>query len=209
PIYEEKSSPLLKDPWAARDDYIRVILDRSQESLAQFFATHGSHLLTPAEQVAALKLLEMQRHAMLMYTSCGWFFDELSGLETVQVIQYAGRAVRLAQDFDDGQIEGEFLERLALAKSNLPEHGDGKQIYDKWVKPAFVTMDQVAGHYGISSLFEAYGQQTKIFCYGVEREEYYLEGEGKQRLAAGRARFGSEITGETAKLTFGVLHLGD
>ena len=209
PLYEEKSSPLLKDPWAARDDYIRVILDRSQECVAQFFTTHASHTLTPAEEVAALKLLEIQRHAMLMYTSCGWFFDELSGLETVQVIQYAGRAVRLAQDFDGGQLEGEFLERLAAAKSNLPEHGDGKQIYEKWVKPAFVTMDQLAGHYGISSLFESYGQQTRIFCYSVEREEYYLEGEGKQRLAAGRARFSSEITHETANLTFGVLHLGD
>jgi alpha-amylase/alpha-mannosidase (GH57 family) len=209
PLYEEKSRPLLKDPWGARDDYIRVILNRSQESVEQFFAAHSGHLLTPAEQVATLKLLEIQRHAMLMYTSCGWFFDELSGLETVQVIQYAGRAVRLAQDFDDGQIESEFLERLAAAKSNLPEHGDGKQIYQKWVKPAFVTMDQVAGHYAISSLFESYGQQTRIFCYGVEREEYYLEGEGKQRLAAGRARFSSEITRETDNLTFGVLHLGD
>ena len=93
---------------------------------------------------------------MLMYTSCGWFFDEISGIETVQVIQYAGRAIQLARDFWDDDLEAEFLEALSKAKSNLPEHGDGKQIYEKWVKPATVTLDKVAAHYGISSLFKAH-----------------------------------------------------
>ena len=209
PLYEEKAAPLLKDPWSARDDYIRVILDRSQDNLSKFFADHATHALQPDEQVAALKLLEIQRHAMLMYTSCGWFFGELSGLETVQVIQYAGRAVQLAQNFLGDPIESDFLDRLAAAKSNLPEHGDGKQIYEKWVKPTFVTADQVAGHYAISSLFETYSERTHIFCYDVEREDYSFEVNGKQRLAVGRARFSSEITRETASLGFGVLHLGD
>jgi alpha-amylase/alpha-mannosidase (GH57 family) len=209
PLYEEKAGPLLKNPWLARDEYIRVILDRSQENVAKFLADHGTHSLQPDEQITALKLLEMQRHAMLMYTSCGWFFDELSGLETVQVIQYAGRAVRLGQDFLGDQLESGFLERLALAKSNLPEHGDGKLLYEKWVKPGFVAADEVAAHYAISSLFESYGQQTKVYCYDVEREDYSLEVEGKQRLAVGRARIHSAITYESATLSFGVLHLGD
>ena len=65
--------------------------------------------------VAVLSLLEMQRHAMLMYTSCGWFFDELSGMETVQIIQYAGRAMQLAESYCIQSIETPFLERLALA----------------------------------------------------------------------------------------------
>jgi hypothetical protein len=209
PLYEDKAAPLLKNPWSARDYYIRVILDRSPENAEEFFACQATHPLTPDEQVAALKLLEIQRHAMLMYTSCGWFFDELSGLETVQVIQYAGRAVRLAQDFLGNGLEAEFEERLAAAKSNLPEHGDGKQIYEKWVKPAFVSTAQVAGHYAISSLFESYGERTRIYCYDVSREDYSLEAEGKQRMAVGRARFGSTITQEAATLAFGVLHLGD
>jgi alpha-amylase/alpha-mannosidase (GH57 family) len=209
PSYEEQARPLLKDPWLARDEYIRVILDRSQENLDKFFAEHATRPLQPNEQVTAFKLLEIQRHAMLMYTSCGWFFDELSGLETVQVIQYAGRAVRLAQDFLGEQIESDFLDRLALAKSNLPEHGDGRQIYEKWVKPAFVTIDQLAGHYAISSLFETYGQKIQIYCYNATREHYSLEMEGRQRLAVGRARFRSEVTREAATLSFGVLHLGD
>ena len=87
----------------------------------------------------------MQRHAMLMYTSCGWFFDELSGLETVQVIHYAGRAVDLAREFLGQEVEAQFLERSAQAKSNLPEYGDGARIYEKWVKPAAVDIRKTGG----------------------------------------------------------------
>ena len=209
PVYEEKARPLLKDAWRARDAYISVVLDRSDASLSQFFANHAVRPLTEREQVTALKLLEMQRHAMLMYTSCGWFFDELSGLETVQVILYAGRVVELAKEFVDWNIERQFMERLRLAKSNLPEHGDGAQIYEKWVKPAFIDINRVAGHYAMTSLFENYGDKTRIYCYDVERAGFSLETGGKQRLATGSARFCSEITRECATISFAVLHMGD
>jgi alpha-amylase/alpha-mannosidase (GH57 family) len=209
PFYEQQAAPLLKDPWGARDEYIQVVLNRAEENVLNFLAKHATHSLSEEEQVAALKLLEMQRHAMLMYTSCGWFFDELSGLETVQVIQYAGRAIHLAQDLGAKCIESRFMEQLAAAKSNIPEHGDGKQVYEKWVKSAFVSTDQLAGHYAISSLFESFGERTKIYCYNVQREDYTLDVEGKQKLAVGRARFSSEITREFASLGFAVLHLGD
>jgi hypothetical protein len=115
----------------------------------------------------------------------------------------------LAQEFLGPQLESQFLEHLGLAKSNLPEHGDGARIYEKWVKPAFVNIEKVAGHYAMSSLFENYDEKTRVYCYRVEREEYSLEVEGRQRLAIGRARFSSEITREFATLNFGVLHLGD
>jgi alpha-amylase/alpha-mannosidase (GH57 family) len=209
PLFEEKASPLLKNPRDARDEYIQVILNRSDASVDAFFGKHATHPLSPEEQVAALKLLEMQRHAMLMYTSCGWFFDELSGLETVQVIHYAGRVVEMAKAFIGAEIEPEFLEHLRQAKSNLREHGDGAQIYDKWVRPAAVDIEKLAGHYAISSLFENYGEKTGIYCYDVDREQYSLEAEGKLRLAMGRARFSSEVTRESATMSFGVLHLGD
>ncbi len=209
PFYEQKAGSLLKDVWAARDEYVQVILNRAEENVRNFLHNHATHPLGNEEQVAALKLLEMQRHAMLMYTSCGWFFDELSGLETVQVMQYAGRAIRLAQDLGADGIESGFMDRLAAAKSNLPDNRDGKTIYEKWVKPAAVSTDQVAGHYAISSLFEPFGERTKIYCYNVEREDYTLEVEGKQKLAVGRARFNSEVTTESASLGFAVLHLGD
>ncbi len=99
PLYESEAGKILKDPWLARDDYISVILDRSPENIASFFARHAPRDLNEDEQHAALRLLEMQRHAMLMFTSCGWFFDEISGIETVQVIQYAARAIQLAACF--------------------------------------------------------------------------------------------------------------
>jgi hypothetical protein len=208
-VFEEKAGALLKDVWAARNDYIRVILDRSDASVEAFFKEHGKRELSAEEKVVALKLLEMQRHAMLMYTSCGWFFDELSGLETVQVIHYAGRAIELAKEFLGEQVEPQFLEHLRAAKSNIKEHGDGAQIYEKWVKPASVNIEKLAGHYAISSLFENYSEKTGIYCYQVDREQYSLEAEGKLRLAIGRARFSSQITRESALLSFGVLHLGD
>ena len=208
-VFEEKARALLKDPWRARDAYISVVLDRSDASVSVFFADQAVRLLNEQEQVAALKLLELQRHAMLMYTSCGWFFDELSGLETVQVILYAGRVVELARGFVDWNLEEQFVERLRQAKSNLPEHGDGAQIYEKWVKPAFIDIDRVAGHFAITSLFENYSEKTRIYCYDVEREQFSLATSGKQRLATGRARFRSEITREAKTVSFAVLHLGE
>jgi alpha-amylase/alpha-mannosidase (GH57 family) len=207
--YEKQARELLRDPWAARDEYIAVVLDRSEDSLDRFFGEHATRELRPHERVRALELLELQRHAMLMYTSCGWFFDELSGIETVQVIHYAGRAVQLAQKlFRDPNIEKQFVERLAAAKSNLP-HGDGAAIYQKWTKSAAVDLEKVAAHYAISSLFERYGERTSIYCYDVQPEDYHSFEFGKARLAVGRAHITSRITRETGTFSFGVLHFGD
>jgi alpha-amylase/alpha-mannosidase (GH57 family) len=209
PKYEEKGGELLKDVWAARDGYIDVILNRSEESLAKFFAQHACHELDSNEKVTALKLLEMQRHAMLMYTSCGWFFDDLSGIETVQVIHYAGRVISLAQQLFPGYNETPFLDRLAKAKSNLSEHGDGAQIYEKFVKPAEVDFLKLAAHYAISSLFESFPDHARIYCYTVDREQYSSHQAGKLKLAVGRAQFTSGITCDSELLSFGVLHFGD
>ncbi len=210
PRYEQRAGEFLKDPWAARNDYIAVILDRSSESVDRFLAAHVRRELDDAAKSEVLKLLEMQRHAMLMYTSCGWFFDEISGLESTQVLHYAGRALQLArQVFADESIEPEFTSRLAAAKSNIPEHRDGALIYEKWVKPAVVDLPSMAAHYSISSIFESYGEQARIYSYDVEREDYNRLEAGRQRLAIGRARFTSRITRESATLSFGVLHFGD
>ena len=209
PKYQEMASQFLKDPWVARDDYIAVVLDRSPENIQRFFERHRTRELNAAEVVILLKLLELQRHAMLMYTSCGWFFDELSGIETVQVIQYAGRAVQLAQELFGDDIEQNFLERLELAKSNISKHSDGRKIYEKFVRPAIVDLTKVTAHFAISSLFEQYGEQAEIYCYNVDIEDYQTSECGKAKLAAGKARVTSAITTESATLSFGVLHLGD
>ena len=208
--YEEMARAFFKDPWAARNNYIHVILDRSPESRERFGATNFRRKsLKSGDRVNVWKLLEMQRHAMLMYTSCGWFFDELSGIETVQVIQYAGRVVQLAEELFGPGIEPRFLEKLALAKSNLPEHGDGAAIYEKFVKPASVDLLKVGAHYAMSSLFESYPDNTRIYAYSVDNKDYRLKRSGKMRLAFGKARLTSEITQESEMLMFGVLHFGD
>ena len=133
-VYETKAKEILKDPWAVRDDYINVILDRHDENVDAFLSRHAVRDLSHDDKVAVLKLMEIQRHAMLMYTSCGWFFDELSGIETVQVIQYAGRAIQLAQDVLGQDFEEGFLKLLEHAQSNIPEHGNGRAIYNKFAR---------------------------------------------------------------------------
>ena len=144
-----------------------------------------------------------------MYTSCGWFFDDLSGIETVQVIQYAGAALHLAHAlFGDG-VENGFLERLAQARSNLHAQGDGASLYAKWVRPAVVDLAKVGAHYAISSLFEGYPERMRLYSYSVEREDQRIVQAGRARLLLGRAWFLSEITQERQYLTYGVLHYGD
>jgi hypothetical protein len=207
--YYEKACTVLKDPWAARDEYIRVVLDRSPESLKAYFSRHAAHALNAEETTTALKLLEMQRHAMLMYTSCGWFFDELSGIETVQVIFYTGRVIQLAEELFGDPMELPFLELLAAAASNLPEMGNGADIYKRWVKPAVVNLVGVGAHYAISSLFDGHEQQNSIYCYDVDRHDFHVEQSGRSRLVAGCARIRSRITLEEVDISFGVLHLGD
>ncbi len=207
--FEKLGSTLLKDPWAARDAYISVVLDRSQAVRNRFGEEHFARPLQHEEQVVVWKLMELQRHAMLMYTSCGWFFDELSGIETVQVIQYAGRVVQLAERLFGDSIEEDFLARLALAKSNLTEYGDGAAIYCKYVKPAIVDLEKVGAHYSISSLFAPYGERTDIFSYTVKRLDYHTGDAGKMRMAIGQADFTSKVTQQSEVLTFWVVHFGD
>ncbi len=208
--YEQIAGRLLKEPWAARNDYINVILDRSLENLASFLKNHAVRSPASDKITTILKLLELQRHLMLMYTSCGWFFDDLSGIETVQVLQYAGRAVQLAQDvLGDETVEPEFLHRLEAARGNIPQHRNGRHLYEKAVKGTMVDLLKVGAHYAVSSLFEEYPSQTKIFAYSVDQEAYQVHESGRLRLALGRARFTSEITRESATLSFGVLHFGD
>jgi alpha-amylase/alpha-mannosidase (GH57 family) len=204
--YEKEAARYLNDPWEARNGYIGVVLDRSPESYQRFIAAHFRRKNPQrADQVSVWKLLEMQRHAMLMYTSCGWFFDELSGIETVQVIQYAGRVVQLAtQLFGDG-LEGPFLEKLALAKSNIPEHGDGAGVYTRCVQPAMLDLRKLGAHYAMSSLFEKFPATARIYSYSVEAKNYRLKRSGERRLAFGKIRLTSEITQETEMLVFGVV----
>jgi alpha-amylase/alpha-mannosidase (GH57 family) len=206
--YEARAINLLKDPWAARNAYISVILDRSSESIERFFGQHAGHPLNEEDETKALRLLEMQRHALLMFTSCGWFFDELSGIETVQIIQYAARAIQLAGHFGETLEEG-FLDLLAKAESNLPDPHDGRRIYDKYVKPAIMTRESIAAHYAISSLFQSYSEETRIYAFTIRQEDRQLFTVGKTRLATGRIKIVFLNSRSSDVLTYAVFHTGD
>src|SRR5690606_29666805 len=229
PLYQERGREYLRDPWAARNDYIDVILERSAERMGAFLRAHAKGEPDEAQRVTILKLLEMQRHLMLMYTSCGWFFDEVSGIETVQVLQYAGRAIQLARDAAraarrDGvpglpavgasqpepeTLEAAFLQRLARTESNVPEYDNGAKVYEKFVKPAMVDLQGVAAHYAISSVFEPYGERTQIYCYRFHREDHHYSEVGRAKLAVGRARVVSRTVRREATFGYAVLHFGD
>ncbi|MFZ0338400.1 MAG: DUF3536 domain-containing protein [Terracidiphilus sp.] len=212
PLCEQHGSELFRDVWAARDAYIQVVLDRSTESVDRFLAAQQAHPLNDDERVRALELMEMQRHAQLMFTSCGWFFDDIAGIETVQVIAYAARVLQLAvQVFGEqaAPLEPAFLARLAEARSDDPKAGDGARIYKKCVETQELHLEQVAAHYAISSVFSSFADETELFCYRVHRISFEIHTSGRGRLALGRVHVASTITGHAQSFSFAVLHFGD
>lgn len=209
-VYRDKAGELFDDPWAAREGYIDVVLDRSEESLRRFFERHAARPLFADERVSALKLLEMQRHAMLMYTSCGWFFDEISGIETVQVVQYAARAMQLAREAAGIDFEPAYQKLLERAPSNLPEFATGAAVYERYVKPGVVDLLRVGAHFAASSLFSDSREPAgDIYSYRVRSETFERLTLGRQKLVLGRATLRSAVTLEETPVTFAVLHLGD
>ena len=216
PLTEQAGAGLLHDVWEARDAYIDVMLcaktPGAGAAIEQFFAARAKHTLSVAERQLVLQMMEMQRHTQLMYTSCGWFFDDISGIETVQVIAYAARALRLAAEIfglNSDLLEWQFVERLRQAKSNSSEWKDGGEIFRKLVKTMEVNLKQVAAHYAISSVFSSYPDETVLFCYTVRRLDYEVLNSGRARLAIGRCRITSTLTEEAEEVCFAALHFGD
>ncbi|NJL87648.1 MAG: DUF3536 domain-containing protein, partial [Leptolyngbyaceae cyanobacterium SM1_1_3] len=207
-VFESAGGEFFRDPWQVRDAYVQVIRDRSVENIENFISRHQKRSLKPAESCDALRLLEMQRHALLMYTSCGWFFEEISRPEGTQLLRYASRALELAGEVTGAQLEAEFVERLAAAPSNVSYFKEGAGIYRHLVIPSRVSLEQVAAHYAISSLFTTYHHEQRIYCYSVYQADYQRQRMGPLTLAVGQLEIVSEITREKASLAFAVLHIG-
>lgn len=208
PHFEEHASQLLRDPWEARDDYVSVVLDRSARNVDAFLARHALRRFSPADEVRTLELMELQRHAMLMYTSCGWFFNDVSGIETVQVLQYAARVAQLSDDLFGRPLEPQLMEMLEGAVSNVPEAGNGRRIYEEQVLPKRVDLLAVAAHHAVSSLFEGTPHGGRIYSYRVGLEQHDQKKAGDATLAVGRSRVSSEITRESEIVTYALLHFG-
>jgi alpha-amylase/alpha-mannosidase (GH57 family) len=197
PLFEARAGLLLKDPWAARDDYIQVVLDRSPESLAGFLARHATRRLGRDEVVRAVKCLELERQRMLMYTSCGWFFDELSGIETVQILRYAARVIELARELEGcSGMEDGFVRRLAAAPSNRPELATGDVVYRRLALPALVTPARVVAHDAAARLEEPAVRERRFHAFRVELLDGDAATRGDATLRVGWVRVTSEVTTE-------------
>ena len=204
-VFEKEGEKIFKDVWEARDRYIDVILDRSPERIRSFFERYGFKDLDEKEKIKGLKLLEMQRHALQMYTSCGWFFNDLAGIETILILQHAARTIQLAEELIGQGIEGKFLQHLSMAKSNLPEMGRGDQVYQRLVKPRQVTPEKVVNHFAISSLFDGGDGEKKIFSYLVEKIHYEKMGKGEDLLVIGQVKVTPEAIPESKEFLFGLI----
>ena len=215
-VYVDIGRKYFNDPWEARDRYIDVLQYSLRDGLAensivldQFFEQQcGSKVSTSAQRIDALRLLEMQRHALLMFNSCGWFFVELSRPETVQILRYAARAIELAADVAGVLLEDEFIQRLAKAPSNLAEFKDGKGVYRHQVATNRISLAQVAAQYALSSTLGNYARSQQIYCYQIQQQDYQMQRIGSMSLAIGQIQLVSGITQESVNYIFAVLHLG-
>ncbi len=191
--------------WDVRNNYIDVILTRTEANIKKFQNEYFLPDLSDEEKVRGMKLLEIQRQALLMYTSCGWFFSEISGIETVQIMKYAARAMQLAAYFTKKNFEKEFLEILKDAKSNIQEYGTGKDIYERFVKPSVVTPKQVASLWAISSLYDDFGDEEDVYCYKIKSYDYQKVQKGTSTFVIGHIEMQSRITLESVNQIFALV----
>src|SRR5436190_1805883 len=205
-LYEREAGKLVRDPWRARDEFIEVVLDPERRGATAFVAKHAHHELAADDRIKALKLLEMQRQTMLMYTSCGWFFAEVSGLETVQILKYAARALQLAREASGVDLEPAFKAALERAPSNLAERENARRVYEQEVQPSIATLETVAAHYAIAGLVEDFPRRARIFCHDVQTSFRRREDAGTAALSVARIEVKSLITQEQLDLTTCVLH---
>lgn len=204
-IFEKEGKNYFKKPWDARNKYIDVILDRSELTIKKFQKDNFVKELSEEKRVKAMELLEMQRQAMLMYTSCGWFFSEISGIETTQIMKYAARAMQLAQSFSKKDLEKHFLELLSEAKSNFTEFGTGKDIFEKFVKPSIVTIKQIASLWAVSSLYKDYDDEEDVYCYKIKKHSYKKVSKGTSKFIIGHIEIQSQITLQKSNVMFALV----
>ncbi|MBI4642730.1 MAG: DUF3536 domain-containing protein [Deltaproteobacteria bacterium] len=208
-LFESQGQKYFRDPWAARNAYIQVILERNPETMARFFSQEGAPNLSQSDWVPSLKLLEMQRHALLMYTSCGWFFADLAGLETMQVLKYAARALQLGQNFTAEPLEASFLEHLGRAVSNVPAAGTGRDLYVSRIKPLVVDFPKVVNQWAISWLKDRQRLcPTNIYHFKVETLEVGDKEQGSLILGSGTLRLTSGTTLKSQVLNFFTVYMG-
>jgi len=207
-IYQDGLKKFVDDPWAMRNEYIDVIFDRSKPNVTKFLRKHVRGKPSDQERTHIMRLLEMQRNAMLMYTSCGWFFNDISGIETLQILQYACRAIQLGESESNVRFEDQFLEDLDKGESNIKEEGTGKDIYLKNIKPYQLSLTQVGMHYAVASLFADNPQSLTVLNYECNSIFFERKSAGLQKLAYGTTQVKSKVTTSQKEFSFVVVYLG-
>ena len=206
-LYVKELKPYKVDPWALRNRYIDVLLNRDPERSEEFLKDEFGSLGKP-ERTHIMRLLEMQRHELLMFTSCGWFFDEISGIETVQILQYACRAIQLAESESTVNLHSEFLKQISKAKSNLNNFADGADVYTQKVLPSQLTLTQIGMHYAVASLYAENLDDIDIFNYTCKSSHFKRITQGTQRLVVGRTHVKSKVTLSEKHFSYIVLYFG-
>lgn len=204
-IFETEASRIFKDPWAARNDYVNVILRRNDDTIRRFLRDHCSQAIEPQR---ALRIMEVQRNAMLMYTSCGWFFDEVSGIETTQIMQYACRAMQLVSQISEANLELEFRKRLEHVPSNVATLANASNVYTKFVLPSKINLQRVGMHYAVASIFEEDLESFPVFNYSTANEIFIRKEAGEQKLVLGVTKVRSNVTRSEKRFAFAVIYMG-
>ena len=204
-VFENEGQKYFDNVWNVRNKYINVILDRNEMNVKKFQQENFKPDLTDDDKVRAMELLEIQRQAMLMYTSCGWFFSEISGIETVQIMKYAARAMQLAARFTSKNLEEKFLEILSQAKSNIPEFGTGKDIFERFVKPSIITVKQIATLWALSSLYQDFEDEENVYCYTITRKAYKKVQKNSSTFIVGHIEIQSKITLQKSNVMFALM----
>jgi alpha-amylase/alpha-mannosidase (GH57 family) len=209
-LFEARAAPLLRDPWAARDDYVSVILDRGETARAAFLRDHGRASLSATDHVTVWKLCELERQRLLMYASCGWFFDDISGVEAVLVMRCAARAIQLARELGGPpDLEAGFVTRLGSAPSNVGAWRSGDEVYRRAALPAAADLRRVIAHHAIAAAIDpAPPDGTLSRAFRLSRLEWQREAHGDVLLGLGRVRAVSDVTGEAEEADVAVLSAG-
>ena len=208
-LYEVEMSNFYDDPWALRNEYVKVPLKRSIKRAEAFIRAFVSSRFQHRQKTLLLALLEIQRQSLLMFTSCGWFFDEISGIEPVQILQYAKRGIQLCNVYFGVDYEEDFLKILEKAPSNLPELANGREVYDKYVAPSMLSLKSVGMHYAVRSIFTDDQEKQEVLNYICKSEEFERYNAGAMRLVMGLTRVKSKITLSEDKFSFVILYLGN
>jgi alpha-amylase/alpha-mannosidase (GH57 family) len=199
-VFERRGKAVLGDPWAARDAYVDVVLGgRTVESFAEEHVT--------GDLVEALTLLEQQRHALLMYTSCAWFFWDLAGLETVQCLRYAARAVDLLAELGEEPPTAAFLAVLAEARSNRPGEGTGADVWRTHVEPARVDPARAAAHVALAGLL-ARRPEGEVVAWEIVEDHHRADQRGALRTDAGTVTLRHKRTRRVTRHTYAVMLIG-